>query len=141
MPSARASVLVIDDDASIRDVLATLLRDEQYTVAERVQLPDPDEVRELRPDCIVLDIVFGGEPAGLDFLAALKRDPDLAGIPVIVCTAATGDRFELLRPRLARAAAVLAKPFNIDDLLDTVRWAVGDRPNGEAADRPSGCPL
>ena len=81
-----ALVLVVDDDAAARDVIARFLVREGFrsiTAAsgtEAVKL-----ARELRPSVITLDVMMPGMD-GWDVLAALKSDPDVAEIPVIMLT-------------------------------------------------------
>jgi adenylate cyclase len=88
-PGNAPLVLVVDDDASARKFLTAVLRKEGLRVAEAeggeaaVTL-----ARRIRPDLITLDIVMP-RMDGWSVLTALKSDPDLAGIPVIVVTITT----------------------------------------------------
>jgi GAF domain-containing protein/CheY-like chemotaxis protein len=80
------TVLVIDDDPTVRDLMQRFLVKEGFGVAlatggeEGVRL-----ARELRPDAITLDVMMPGMD-GWAVLSALKADPDLAEIPVIMLT-------------------------------------------------------
>ena len=110
-------VLVVDDDAVIRETLATALCDEGYAVrcAEdgRVAL---DILATWRPDVIVLDLMM---PVmnGHAFLAAKAALESAARIPVVVMSAA----HQISRQAAAlNAAAVFPKPFDLGALLDTV---------------------
>ncbi len=80
------SVLVVDDDPIMRDLLERILGRHGYRVTSA---PDGRAGLELArrdpPSAIVLDVVMP-EMDGWSLLAALKRDPDLAKIPVIVQT-------------------------------------------------------
>ena len=79
-------VLVIDDDEVIQNLMASFLNKEGYQVSigrggeEGLAL-----ARELRPDVITLDVAMPGMD-GWSVLTALKADPELAGIPVIMLT-------------------------------------------------------
>jgi len=110
-------ILVVDDDALIRDTLATALGDEGYAV--RVA-PDGraalSSIGNWRPDLIVLDLMM---PVmnGVEFRAAQRSAVDTAQIPVIVLSAAheVQSRAASLEP-----AAVFTKPFDLGDLLEAI---------------------
>ena len=115
-------VLVIEDDAHIKDLLTDVLTGDGFAVtgADSV-LGAAALVRRLRPCAIVLDL---GLPyrSGASLLTDLKADPETAGIPVIVVSALP----ETLTPeRRALTAGVVAKPFSPDTLLSAVRSACG----------------
>ncbi len=79
-------VLVIDDDASVRSLLSRFLGKEGF----RVKTANGGEeglrlARDLRPDAITLDVMMPGMD-GWAVLTALKADPELALIPVIMLT-------------------------------------------------------
>jgi CheY-like chemotaxis protein len=110
-------VLVVDDDALIRDMLASALHDEGYAVEVaangRIAL---DTLARWRADVIVLDLMMPVMD-GPTFRAAQQDAAQLSDIPVIVLSAA-----HELQQRAARlqAAAVFAKPFDLIALLDTI---------------------
>jgi signal transduction histidine kinase/DNA-binding response OmpR family regulator/HAMP domain-containing protein len=118
-PGNAPLVLVVDDDASARKFLTAVLHKEGLRVAEAeggeaaVTL-----ARRIRPDLITLDIVMP-RMDGWSVLTALKSDPDLAGIPVIVVTITT-DRGVALS---LGAADFMTKPIErgrLVSLLDTL---------------------
>jgi DNA-binding response OmpR family regulator len=110
-------ILVVDDDALIRDTLATALGDEGYAV--RVA-PDGrsalSSIGNWRPDVIVLDLMM---PVmnGVEFRAAQRSAADTAQIPVIVLSAAHEVQF---RAAGLEPAAVFTKPFDLGALLDAI---------------------
>jgi CheY-like chemotaxis protein len=83
------SVLIVDDDAAIRDALTTLLKDEGYYVATASNGVEALDTlrRGLRPCAILLDLMMPVMD-GWDFRAVQRQDPVLSQIPVIVVTAA-----------------------------------------------------
>ena len=113
----RAHILVVDDDVEYLSFMELLLQGEGYTVDVAARLDEWEaKLRGTRPDILVCDLWLTDEPpfALLDRLAAL---PDTDGIPVLVCSGAVRDIDEV-SPRLTgRPVAVLAKPFDIDDVL------------------------
>ena len=114
-------VLVIEDDPSVTELLKTVLIGDGYVVmSTEAALGALALARRLKPDVILLDL---GLPyrSGASLLADLKADPRTEPIPVIVVSSMT----ELLTPdRRALAADVIAKPFDVQMLLERVRVAV-----------------
>jgi len=86
LPERMSTVLVIDDDPTVCDLLQRFLSKEGFRVArasggeEGLRL-----AKELHPNAITLDVLMPGMD-GWAVLTALKADPDLADIPVIMLT-------------------------------------------------------
>ncbi|WP_369060704.1 response regulator transcription factor [Caulobacter sp. 73W] len=128
----RSRVFVVDDDASIRASLDSLLRSVGHVVEtygsalEFLQHQRPDEAA-----CLVLDVRLPGI-SGLDFqaqLAALNID-----LPIIFMTG-HGDIPMTVRAMKAGAVDFLAKPFRDQDMLDAVAAAIErDRKRRQQAD-------
>ncbi|MEO7102627.1 MAG: response regulator [Gemmatimonadaceae bacterium] len=107
-----ARVLVIDDESSVRTIMRRFLQRENLSVDEA----SSGEVglkmaRENKPDAITLDVMMPGMD-GWAVLAALKADPDLRDIPVIMLTIVDDKRmgFSL------GAAEYLTKPIDREQL-------------------------
>ena len=115
-------VLVIEDDAGIRELLTDLLQGDGYAVtATDSALGAATLVRRLLPRVILLDLGLPYRSGGA-LLHDLKTDPATAGIPILVVSALA----ETLTPeRRAMTAGVVAKPFSPDTLLSAVRSAGG----------------
>lgn len=114
-----ATVLVCDDEPVIRALVCATLSDEEY---ETVEARDGDESLELarsaRPDLVILDMMMPGRN-GLEVLAELRDDPELAKTAVVMLTARTqgADRAAVTD---AGADRYLAKPFSPAELLSVV---------------------
>ena len=81
---AVGTVLAIDDDPEARALLRRVLTKENFRVAEAASGEEGIRLaRELMPDCITLDVMMPGLD-GWAVLSALKADPDLAEIPVVM---------------------------------------------------------
>jgi CheY-like chemotaxis protein len=112
-----ATVLICEDEPALRELIRLSL-DGHYEFAEAEDGRACLEVaREVQPDLIVLDMMLPGL-MGLEVLRELRRDPELATIPVIVLTAQPGTRDDALR---AGANLVMDKPFNVDDISVAVK--------------------
>lgn len=130
-------VLVVNDTQEILNLFQELLEEEGYRVTTSLALLDTARLRQLAPDIIVQDLVFNeSKDVGWKFLSMVRLDPRLRHIPLILCTAA-GEvtRDADLAAHLAQLQVrVIAKPFDLDVLLETLRLALADAQ--EAGDRP-----
>jgi len=114
-------VFVVDDDASVREALSSLLRSVGLRVLTFASAGD--FLSAQRPDaaaCLVLDVRLPGV-GGLDLQRAMSaaRDP----LPIIFITG-HGDIPMSVRAMKAGAVEFLTKPFSHRDLLDAVRHAL-----------------
>ncbi len=78
------SVLIVEDDKFLRDLLSLKLKKEGFNVSEAVDGEDGlSKTRSEKPNVIILDLII---PVldGFAFLEALKKDPSIGSIPVIV---------------------------------------------------------
>jgi signal transduction histidine kinase/DNA-binding response OmpR family regulator/HAMP domain-containing protein len=122
--TGRSTVLLIDDDAAARDIVCRLLgREGLHVVAaangeEGLRLAQTE-----RPDVIMLDVMLPGMD-GWAVLSALKADPGLVGIPVVMLTVV--DNREL--GYVLGASDYLVKPVDRDRLVALVSRFRRDRP-------------
>jgi signal transduction histidine kinase/CheY-like chemotaxis protein/HAMP domain-containing protein len=121
----RNVVLVIDDDATARDLIAHHLREEGYGVATATGgLDGIKKAKELRPVAITLDVMMP-DLDGWAVLTALRRDVQLADIPVIMATIVD----EQQRAATLGAVGYITKPIDHDRLVMLMkRFAVPARP-------------
>ncbi|MEH1856854.1 MAG: PAS domain S-box protein [Nostoc sp.] len=80
----RKTILVVDDDANIRELLRQQLENEGYNVREGKDGMDAiHQIKTARPDLILLDVMMP-QINGFDVAAVLKNDPQTADIPIII---------------------------------------------------------
>ena len=85
-PLGRTTILVIDDDEGVRDLLSRFLtREGFHVIAAANGIDGLRMARELKPSAITLDVMMP-EMDGWSVLATLKSDPALASIPVVMIT-------------------------------------------------------
>jgi CheY-like chemotaxis protein len=79
-----STILVVDDDGSIRSLLHQELSDAGYLIEEATNGKEAlESIRRNKPDLIILDIMMP-EMNGFDVAAVLKNDPHTMDIPIIV---------------------------------------------------------
>jgi DNA-binding response OmpR family regulator len=113
-------ILVVDDNEDILEVIKLILEDYNYDV---ITLADGtllfDKVNTIHPDLILLDVMLGAID-GRDLCKAIKTRPDTKEIPVILISASHQVQERYTVNGIA-PDDFLAKPFNIDDLLEKVQ--------------------
>jgi CheY-like chemotaxis protein len=121
-----AQVLIVEDEAHIAESLGFVLEREGYTVAT---VPDGEAaLQRLRgglPDLLILDVMLPGLN-GFEVLKAIKSDPRLSALPVILLTARTQPRDREMAESIG-AAAYLTKPFSNRDIVAMVRQLTASR--------------
>jgi CheY-like chemotaxis protein len=120
-------VLIINDTQEILSLMQELLEDEGYRVTSWLALLDIEKVKALAPDVVVQDLLFEGmQETGWKFLQLVRLDPELARIPLILCTAAvrTVKEPEMADQLDRLGVSVVLKPFLIEDLLSAISGAL-----------------
>jgi CheY-like chemotaxis protein/two-component sensor histidine kinase len=127
-PRERPLVLIVDDEAPARELLASWLEPEGYELIAAGSSADAlAKAAEHVPDAITLNMLMPGK-GGWDTLYALKKTPVTAGIPVIVVTVVDEPKIGLA----LGAAEYLVKPVDKTVLLEAVRRFIGPGSNGPA---------
>lgn len=109
-------VLVVDDEVPARELLAGYLEPE-YRVATAASGSEAlEKAQQLRPDAITLDVLMPGSN-GFETLAALRKNPQTASIPVIILSIVDQKQMGFA----LGAADYLIKPVRKPMLLETVR--------------------
>jgi len=124
MTTEQPLILVADDDADI----VTLVRIRLEAAGFRVVTAGNgaravDAARSERPSLAILDAMMPGLD-GYGVLAALRADPELAAMPVVMLSAHV-HADDVGRGLEAGADEYLAKPFRADHLLEVVRGLLG----------------
>ena len=136
--SRRESILVVEDDAATRDMIARMLEKEGWKVSTaqngRVAL---QRAAENRPSLILLDLMMP-EMDGFQFLQQLRSREDLSSVPVVVVTAK--DLTQAERKRLDGAVRLIYQKgaYSREDLLGKLHRLVAEHAvvkNANAADQ------
>ena len=117
----KKKILVIEDDADIREIIRFYLEEEGFCVVEAADASSLVELAEKEnPDLITLDIKLPGID-GIQAIRLLKENAPTSSIPVLVISVIAKD------PKVQRLAAngYIAKPFEKNELIGRVKGILG----------------
>jgi signal transduction histidine kinase len=118
-PDSGARVLLADDNADLRSYIARLLTERGYEVTPAADGEAALEaIRRRRPDLVVTDVMMP-RLDGFGLLRAIREDPALRDLPVVVLSARAGEEAKV-EGLEAGADDYLAKPFSARELLARV---------------------
>ena len=117
-------VTVVNDSPEFLELVGDILADERIpTILVDGDRPDAlERIRASRPDVLMIDLRMGSDELhGWDIAQEIRRDPELADVPILVCSA---DPIALasIQEQLddTRRAGTLTKPFSIDHLIEAI---------------------
>ncbi|WP_418981930.1 response regulator transcription factor [Alistipes sp.] len=114
-------ILLVEDEPSLREVIARTLTREQYVVEQAADYAAAAEkIAAYDYDCILLDVMLPGG-SGLRLLEALRKERRRAGVIVISARDSLDDRIEGLE---LGADDYLPKPFHLAELSARIRSVV-----------------
>ena len=118
------AVLIVEDERFIAAVLYETLNDEGFTA--EVVSDGTAALRRLQqepvPAVVLLDLFLPGV-RGRDVVAAMRRDPKLSGVPVVLVTGAVQTEGDF--PLAGSYQAVIFKPFDLGSVVATVQRLAG----------------
>lgn len=116
----RETVLVIEDEADIRDVVVYNLRREGYRVfASASGTEGLERLREVSPDIVLLDLMLP-DLDGIEVCQRIRRDPKRKRTPIIMVTA-KGDESDVVLGLGVGADDYMTKPFSPRELVARVK--------------------
>jgi UDP-3-O-[3-hydroxymyristoyl] N-acetylglucosamine deacetylase len=129
--SDRGTILVVDDEASIRKSLEGVLGDEGYTCALACDGADAlEKLRSVRPSLVLLDIWM----PGMDGIETLRRIKEAyPAIPVIMISGHATISTAIRATKMG-AADFIEKPLELDLLLGSIRRVLGGQDSRPTAD-------
>jgi len=134
--ASRARITVVNDTESFLSLIRDALEDRYMVATFDGENLTTARLKQSRPDLIMIDLVMRGRAlSGWDVIQLVRADEQLAKVPIIVCSADSGQ----LRNRAADLATiasltVLEKPFGLGELDAAVENALEPpATNGQAA--------
>ncbi|OGX30382.1 MAG: hypothetical protein A2787_04605 [Omnitrophica WOR_2 bacterium RIFCSPHIGHO2_01_FULL_48_9] len=117
-------ILLIDDDPVTVKLAEVRLKASGYEVWTSTDAPGGlEKAMKLKPDLIILDVMM---PIvnGYNFCRLLKSHHEHKGIPIVLLTSRSGDEDKKIG-REVGADAYITKPFDMENLLNTIKDLVG----------------
>jgi CheY-like chemotaxis protein len=121
-------ILIVDNEASARELLANFLGSEYQVAMAQSGAEALAKAKELRPDAIALDVLMENGN-GFDVLTALRKDPETSDLPVIILSILDQKRVGFA----LGATDYLVKPIRKSVLLETFNKHVPSRIDDDAA--------
>ncbi|AFJ01250.1 response regulator receiver protein [Methylophaga frappieri] len=120
MTKKTKSVLIVDDNQQLRELVRLTLAFSEYQLHEAENAIEALQlIKQIRPDVILLDIMMPGDLNGLDVCAQIKSDPNIRDTRVIILSA-KGQKMDLVAGDLVGADAYFVKPFSPISLLESI---------------------
>jgi len=124
MEIVMASILAVDDSASMRQMVSFTLKGAGYTVVEAVDGVDALNKAKMQTfDCVVTDVNMPNKD-GITLIRDLRALPNYKFVPMLMLTTESGmDKKQ--QGKAAGATGWIVKPFNPDQLLKTIKKVLG----------------
>lgn len=123
MSSPQKTVMIIEDEPDVSELFAEMMRVSGFHVLKAYTgTPAMGLIAQEKPDVIILDIMMP-DVSGLEVLRYMRREPELAKIPVIIVSALSMPS-DISAGFDAGATTYLAKPVGYIDLKNAVERAV-----------------
>jgi CheY-like chemotaxis protein len=133
------TLLLADDSVTIQKVVGISFASEDVTL---ITVDNGDDAisraREIRPDAILADVVMPGKN-GYEVCEAVKGDPDLRHIPVLLLTG-TFEAYDEERAERVGASGHVSKPFEAQTLVDEVKRMFAQSASSAAPATPAAAP-
>jgi DNA-binding response OmpR family regulator len=124
-------ILVVDDEANLRNLVGSYLRAEGWEVSEAADgVTGVEVVRQRRPDLVILDIMM----PGIDGIEALRRIRTFSDVYVILLTARAEEMDKVVGLAVG-ADDYLTKPFSPRELVARVKAILRRRDRSRVSDR------
>jgi len=130
---AKHEILLVDDDADIRDSIRIILDKEGFAVREAKNGREAlEELKKKKPDLMILDIMMSTDTEGFDLAYELKQSPEFEGLPIIMLTSFLEkvrdegpDQFQHIMGEAWPAKWMFEKPVSPQKLIAKIKGILG----------------
>ena len=113
-------ILIADDERTIRKLLRRALEQSGFSVLEALSGAETLKIlRNAAPALMILDLNLG-DVSGMDVCAAIKSDPKLLNLPIIVLTGSQAEGLNIACLDMG-ADDYMTKPFNVKEVVSRVK--------------------
>jgi DNA-binding response OmpR family regulator len=131
------TILVAEDDSGLRKLMVLRLRDAGYQVATAADGVEAlEKAREAPPDAIVSDVVMP-RLDGFKLCQAVRQDPRLVSVPVVLVSSATIEQADLVLAQSAGASAYVLRTPGCGEVIGALEDSLGQGPAPAAEDNPA----
>ncbi|HEX2958249.1 MAG TPA: response regulator [Chitinispirillaceae bacterium] len=121
----KVTILIIDDDAGIRESLSLIIKTMGFTVKAVDNGFDALTLfSQQKFDLVVLDVIMP-EMDGWEVLKYIRDDPLLQSTKVMLLTAKSTEKDRLIGKKILKADEYISKPFDLNEFKDTIRKLLG----------------
>jgi CheY-like chemotaxis protein len=121
-----ATVLVVDDDEGVRELIAFLLQRAGYRAVTATDGPEALRIfTDIRPDLVILDMVMPGLD-GVSVCERIRADATTAALPVVMMSG-RATKTEIASAFASGAVEYLDKPVHPGELVSLLRMLLSDR--------------
>jgi len=125
----KKKILVVDDEANIRELLIVNLAAAGYEVETALNGRDAiGKIVSFRPALIVLDVMMP-EIDGWEVCKLVRDDESLEHLRIVMLTAKATDRDRMIGRGIFGADEYITKPFDMDELLSTIKRLLAENEN------------
>ncbi len=118
-------ILVVEDTASERQLIASYLKEGGYEVEEAVNGAEAmTKIGTRKPDLIITDLVMPGM-SGLELCRGVKKNPETQNIPIVACTSKDKDLDKMWGMKQG-IDLYLTKPFTKDEIVKAIKNLVSN---------------
>ena len=126
MSALTRTVLIVEDEEDAAELFAEMMRVSGFRVLKiSNSTPALSMMTVEKPDVVILDIMMP-DISGLELLHQMRREPELANIPVVVVSAKSMPA-DIKKGMEAGASTYLTKPVGFLDLKEAVERAISSR--------------
>ena len=119
-------IAVFNHSSNVLLLIDSILQKRGFEVFTFLEtLTDIARVVELAPDLVIIGYVTGYDDSELEIIQSFRSNPDTAQVPILVCTTGAAQIKSNARLDGVSYVTIVPKPFNVQELLESVSRALG----------------